>query len=378
MRVVAVVLVAVVTVICACTITLIPWTGDDDGDRVEQLSPGSTGIVAEGLPEGYVTVGQDCIQAPHEVTWHVRDLLHTHYSTDSSGTFTEPYTGYEVESDVLWLEVGVYSVTVGEEEFGVTVQGNVGREVAWTYNMNGTAVEASVEYAIPLDSLMSAIDASRGFNSVHNVNGSSGFHLLPETVVCDAVTDSVETALRDEYRRIGGDVSDRQGYLDFMASFVQLNVTYPGIVTEGGTQRGWDYGIYGTDEYWAVPLETLYHLRGDCEDSSALLCALYIEAGCDAAMGGKGGHVFAGVSFEGFREVSGDRLDGLGVGYLILMMHTAVDGPDGTIYYAVDTTRGQTPVGYTTWINFGDRTAWGTVGFYPVSQGDVSGIHSPS
>ena len=114
------------------------------------------------------------------------------------------------------------------------------------------------------------------------------------------------------------------------------------------------------------------------EDSSALLCALYIEAGYDAAMGGKGGHVFAGVSFEGFREVSGDRLDGLGVGYLILMKHPAVDDPDGTVYYAVDTTRGQTPVGYTTWINFGDRTAWGTVGFYPVSQGDVSGIHSPS
>ena len=203
MRVAAVVLVAVVTVICACTITLVPWTGDDGGDRVEQLPPGPTGIVAEGLPEGYVTVGQDRILAPHEVTWHVRDLLHSHYSTDSSGAFTDPYIGYEVESDVLELGVGVYSVTVGEEEFGVTVQGNVGRDVTWTYNMNGTAVDASVEYAIPLDSLMSAIDASRGFNSTHNADGSSGFHLLPDTVVCDAVTDSVEVALRDEYRRIG-------------------------------------------------------------------------------------------------------------------------------------------------------------------------------
>ena len=106
MRVAAVVLVAVVTVICACTITLIPWTGDDGGDRVEQLPPGPTGIVAEGLPEGYVTVGQDRILAPHEVTWHVRDLLHSHYSTDSSGAFTDPYIGYEVESDVLELGVG--------------------------------------------------------------------------------------------------------------------------------------------------------------------------------------------------------------------------------------------------------------------------------
>ena len=65
MRVAAVVLVAVVTVICACTLTLIPWTGDDDGDRVEQLPPGPTGIVAEGLPEGYVPLVQDPILSPH-------------------------------------------------------------------------------------------------------------------------------------------------------------------------------------------------------------------------------------------------------------------------------------------------------------------------
>ena len=291
--------------------------GSSDGPAPEEPGEGLTGIHVTGLPEGFSVSGDDTIMAPGEVTWHVTDNLHTFYDVSGSGSFTERYSG--------------------------------------------------IEYTISLEDLLSSTESSRGFNSAHNNGTSASFDLLPEMVVTDSLTDAVERALSDEYVRIGGDSSDAQGYLDFIASFVQLNVRYPGTIREDGSVRGWDYGVYGADEYWALPQETLYHLYGDCEDNSALLCALYIEAGYQVAMGGKSGHVFAGVALEGFEEVSDSRLDDLGVGYLTLTMNTAVGGTDGTVYYAVETIRGQTPVGYTTWTAFGDNTFWGTTGFYPVS-----------
>ena len=341
--------------------------GSSDGPAPEEPGEGLTGIHVTGLPEGFSVSGDDTIMAPGEVTWHVTDNLHTFYDVSGSGSFTERYSGYDVTSPSLTLDVGAYTVTAEGCEFIVVVYGDIVRSVSWTYDMDGVRVEAVIEYTISLEDLLSSTESSRGFNSAHNNGTSASFDLLPEMVVTDSLTDAVERALSDEYVRIGGDSSDAQGYLDFIASFVQLNVRYPGTIREDGSVRGWDYGIYGADEYWALPQETLYHLYGDCEDNSALLCALYIEAGYQVAMGGKSGHVFAGVALEGFEEIPDSRLDDLGVGYLTLTMNTAVGGTDGTVYYAVETIRGQTPVGYTTWTAFGDNTFWGTTGFYPVS-----------
>ena len=285
--------------------------GSSDGPAPEEPGEGLTGIHVTGLPEGFSVSGDDTIMAPGEVTWHVTDNLHTFYDVSGSGSFTERYSGYDVTSPSLTLDVGAYTVTAEGCEFIVVVYGDIVRSVSWTYDMDGVRVEAVIEYTISLEDLLSSTESSRGFNSAHNNGTSASFDLLPEMVVTDSLTDAVERALSDEYVRIGGDASDAQGYLDFIASFVQLNVRYPGTIREDGSVRGWDYGVYGADEYWALPQETLYHLYGDCEDNSALLCALYIEAGYQVAMGGKSGHVFAGVALEGFEEVSDSRLDDL-------------------------------------------------------------------
>lgn len=366
---IAAVSVVVILALAAYAVSVMHGSGNGPPDEPAPEEPGEglTGIHVTGLPEGFSVSGDDTIMAPGEVTWHVTDSLHTFYDVSGSGSFTERYSGYDVTSSSLTLEVGAYTVTADGCEFTVVVYGDIVRSVIWTYDMDGVRVEAAIEYTISLEDLLSSTESSRGFNSAHNNGTSASFDLLPEMVVTDSLTDAVERALSDEYVRIGGDASDVQGYFDFIASFVQLNVRYPATIREDGSVRGWDYGIYGADEYWALPQEILYHLYGDCEDNSALLCALYIEAGYQVAMGGKSGHVFAGVALEGFEEVPDSRLDDLGVGYLTLTMNTAVGGTDGTVYYAVETIRGQTPVGYTTWTAFGDNTFWGTTGFYPVS-----------
>ena len=352
---------------------------DSPSESDPPVEPGPTGMLVDGLPDGYSADPQTCIiSAPSETDWLVIDRLHTFYDTNRFGGFTERYKGDEVRSDSITLEVGSYNVVSGGCEFSVVVCGVIERTANWTYDMDGRAVDVSVTYMMDMQVLIESVESSRGFNATHNGGKSAEFIHLPEIVVRDDLTDRLEDALDSEFRRVGGNPSDAQAYLDFIASFVQMNIQYPGTIREDGATRGWDYGVYGEDEYWAVPQETLYHMYGDCEDNSALLCALYMEAGFDVAMGGKSGHVFAGVSLDGFEEVSEERLDELGVGYLTLNSHEAVGSDDGKVYYAVETIRGQTPVGYTTWVDFGSNTLWGTTGFYSVSQGDESGIHSPS
>ena len=355
-------------------------TSEDPPSEPESpVEPGPTGMLVEGLPDGYsADVQTYTIIAPSETDWLVIDRLHTFYDTNRFGGFTERYEGDEVRSDSITLGVGSYTVVSGGCEFSVVVYGVIERTASWTYDMGGRTMDVSVTYTMDIQDLMESVESSREFNATHNGGKSAEFIHLPEIVVRDDLTDRLEDALDSEFRRVGGNPSDAQSYLDFIASFVQMNIQYPGTIREDGATRGWDYGVYGEDEYWAVPQETLYHMYGDCEDNSALLCALYMEAGFDVAMGGKSGHVFAGVSLDGFEEVSEERLDELGVGYLTLNSHEAVGSDDGKVYYAVETIRGQTPVGYTTWVDFGSNTLWGTTGFYSVSQGDESGIHSPS
>lgn len=41
---------------------------------------------------------------------------------------------------------------------------------------------------------------------------------------------------------------------------------------------------YGTNEYWALPIETLYTQYGDCEDTAVLLCAIASAMGVNSAL----------------------------------------------------------------------------------------------
>ena len=339
---------------------------DDDGPGRE-LEP--SGIQVDGLPEGFtVDPVTNTVVSPHVTTWLILDDYHMAYDTDRFGGFTTPYEGEVETSNSVSFGVGSYTVTVDGNTFKVTVYGDLERTVSWIYSMEGRQVEASVTYTMSMRDVMESIDRSREWNARMNGSGSAQFIHLPEIVVCDDLTDALESQLRQEYLRIGGDSGDGQAYLDFIASFVQLNIRYPGTVSVGGERMGWDYGIYGAGEYWAVPQETLYHMYGDCEDTSALLCALYMEAGYDVAMGGKSGHVFAGVALDDYRQHSDEFIDSLGTpNYMKVTHHAAVGDDGGREYYAVETIYDQIPVGYVYWVDFGTNTFWGETGFYPVS-----------
>lgn len=60
-----------------------------------------------------------------------------------------------------------------------------------------------------------------------------------------------------------------------------------------------DSVLFGMDEFWATPTETLYLHRGDCEDQAVLLCSLYGALGYDWLMLTYPGHISAGIVLDG-------------------------------------------------------------------------------
>lgn len=60
-----------------------------------------------------------------------------------------------------------------------------------------------------------------------------------------------------------------------------------------------DAANYGVDEYWAYPVEVLYHDAGDCEDKSFLYATLVEEMGFDAVILIYSDHVAVGVNDTG-------------------------------------------------------------------------------
>lgn len=346
-----------------------PENGSSDDD-----SPGQDPIPGIVYPEGVHVDPDDCVVFFDSPTdWTVRDLLSSYYVKERY-TWV-PYQESSGTGTAIVLGPGMYRIATADSVFNVVFPGTIGRISEWEYDMGGIAKEVSVTYSLDIADLAQ----QRGKGMEFNVSHKYLFSELPGLV---SITDDIvflESSLRSEFLRIGGDADDEQGYADFLASFVQCAITYPYRVDK----QGEDYSLYGQDEYWASPLETLNLQYGDCEDKSILLCALYAAAGYDAAMGGSYGHVYCGVALRDFTEVSQNRLKELDpYRSFKLYAHVPVEGPEmyaDTVYYAVETIYGQLPVGY---LGSGTRdpgasTPWGPVGFYPY-QGAESGIQAPS
>ncbi len=354
-QILAVVAVAIVVVAAAAVAVWWPRGDGSDSAAEPEYPDGVTGDLSEGV-----------LSYSEETVWHIYDLMESYYVRQGGSAVWAPYEGYDVVASSIRLDPGVYRVSVGSGEFDVTVPGTVERTAEWSYDYGGTVFAVSVTYYLDVEEVSAQRDRSVEFNSG---DGKGSFSNLPEMVEVTPSVVALESALAEEFLRIGGSVDDRQGYADFLASFPQLAVAYPASVSGTGT----DYALYGEDEYWARPLETMWRQCGDCEDTAALLCALYAAAGYQTAMGGYPGHVFAGVALDGFEETSPERLKEMDrYRTYRLACSVPVEGTcDGelaeTVFYAVETIFQQAPAGYLTNADcFGMNTRWGVAGFYPV------------
>lgn len=347
--IVLILVVAVITIaVAACA------SGPDDDHE-----PGS------GLPDGFVMDRDGSTLIYREaVEWHVTDLLSPAYIRDGSSLTL--YKGHHATGPSVKLSPGLYLIDAAGASFEIAVDGDLERSASWSYDLDGTVSTVSVSFSIDAADLIAQRERAQAFNKDGH---ERMFSELPGLVEVDETVSSVAGSLKSEFLRIGGDMSDRQAYADFISSFVSVAVEYP-LVLSG---MGADESIYGQSDYWAMPLQTLNLMQGDCEDKSVLLCALFAASGFDAAVGAVKGHGFAGVVLDEFEEVPPERLQELDPDRTYLLASSVpVEGSctgdaASKVYYAAEATHGQVPVGYLTFgtSKFGATTALGVTGFYP-------------
>ena len=314
-------------------------------ERTEPLSPGFPDDQGPAIPDSEPVYPEGISFDPDtgtlsnedEVTWSITDELVAFVDRKA-----ETVTG-----KTLMLDKGLYSVNVGDDSFNVVVPGKKTISLNWNYKFNGQTYAISVTYDVDIAELSKITLSNRIWNDGVN---NTRFTNLPKLVYVNDTVRDIVSQLNASYIEIGGSMNDKQSYADFIASFAQLGIEYPPWETIPGTStQSSDYHHWGMDDYWANTLETLYFGKGDCEDSSAVACALFIAAGFDTAMVGGSGHVMSSVSLDGFEERDTPRYGQMMISFDVAVSTSAYYVSDpAVIYYGVDTIKGQTPVGYLT------------------------------
>lgn len=225
-----------------------------------------------------------------------------HVSSDSTFMYLK-HTGEKVEKaePVLYylsqkpgeyeVRVDCYADSDGDRVYGakysgmVSYIGSVEREYNWRYKGENYAAKVTFgydEYRFYKEMKPYGRDVVRYTNTVSFV-----------TYLDPAVTGLAES-LREAY----GGTKDMTGqdFASFVLGFVQICFDYPPY----SNLMEADMYVYGKDEYFAYPLETIFYGMGDCEDTSILCAALFKALGYDAAVLVVPGHALAAVGLSGY------------------------------------------------------------------------------
>ena len=331
---IAILLVAI-ALVSAC---ILLYSNDD----VVQRTQGNVTITGGLVTDDISIVGDGLVYSGSGAQWMVRNL-HASYLTSSDGGYVE--RGYDVtEGPKLSPGPGEYLVVLNvdgvESASGyLMVRGTIVNTYTWTAVIDGEMRSFSFDFQFTLDEylLYSDMDDIR-----RQVSVLSEARFVEVDAPILRLTDLLATEYRSAYG-VDASLSD-QRYADYLLSFVQCNIVYPpsvidsdGVYVEDENGSA-DMYLYGIDEYWAYPMETLFFNQGDCEDTSFLMCSIYSAAGYDSAIATIPGHMLVGVELESFDQ----RMSLQGV------MFTAkrIPGHDSNLYFCETTYTKSVPVGY--------------------------------
>ncbi len=344
------------------------------------------------VPEGFTYDRKACtLSFTESIAWTVKDGLKQYIDRDLEENVDE------YEGDSITLDPGLWMIEANGVTFYLPVDGKGSKTLNWKYMYNGEIYDIGVTYEIDLYELGTISIENRAWNAERD--GPQGqlylFKDLPRGVYVNDTVRSIVSQLESRFKEIGGSLDDRQGFADFLVSMAQLGIEYPNRSYTWTDENGdpvlekrfgeWvpktstDYQVWGCEEYWANTLETLYIGIGDCDDSSAVACALFKAAGYRTAMVGVPGHVTSSVVLESFEERDMDAFkeyNKLASSFVAASGHSALGDDTETLYYGVDTIHGQMPVGYLLsgnaasigkpTLNSRSLDGWGIAGFYPV------------
>lgn len=216
------------------------------------------------------------------------------------------------------LDPGYYSVIVGvnfqQYEGTFALGGEVMKTYSWDFiefsRPDSELVKEEHSFEMDFSFQYSECISALKYEGPRGITDIRKLEPILSTYVADgnSVTESLEEKLKEEFDSKGISPhykdGDNYNYISYLLTFVQLNIRYypselPENVVSGLTyDDSSDYMIYGSEEYWAFPTQTLMQGVGDCEDTSFLAAALFKAAGLDAAVAIIPGHAVAGVHME--------------------------------------------------------------------------------
>lgn len=306
--------IVVLIVVAIALAVLASSSVDDDGGSMDTprvtygdftftggMADGDIGLMMDGVFDYVVAYFGD-----GEPTWYVRDTGESFLSGDAS-YYERPLTSHG--GGYLRLdEPGKYEVrmesTDGTVLHGyVIVDGDVQRTWEWSRLVDGRGYSYEVEWEFPFRGYLDCYedDAYRAMNQEDD----------GRFVVVDYPIRDLEEVLAREYAEVHGHEPDpgSMDYASYLLSFVQIVIDYPPIVAETGfgdyresPSGSPDLYLYGSEEYWAYPLETLYRGQGDCEDTSFLTAALFSAAGYRSALVTPPSHMMVLVEVDDFQR----------------------------------------------------------------------------
>ncbi|MDR0508473.1 MAG: zinc-ribbon domain-containing protein [Candidatus Methanoplasma sp.] len=251
-----------------------------------------------------------------------------HVSSTNEFSYTE-YTGERLEKTqpVLYYlsqKPGEYSVSVdcytgsgGKYSYAATYSGTVTyvgyitKEYAWEYKGSPYSAQVTFKY----DEYSVYRDMKVNSRAVIFYSMSASFVTYDNPVIV-----RLAISLLEAYG-IGRDTTGPD-FASFVLAFVQICFDYPpnSILMDADKYQ------YGQKEYFAYPLETIFHGMGDCEDMSILAASLFKILGYKAGIVILPGHALAAVGLEGYMPEPKDS-------YEIIAQSI-----NGVIYYACEVT----------------------------------------
>lgn len=151
--------------------------------------------------------------------------------------------------------------------------GDLGDSYSWYSDKDWSTVH-TLEMEIPEDAFRKSMD--------RNLVRAGTLAVPAPSLLVDPGNLYVRT-VADHILETVGDCSDSDKAAAAL-NFVQTSIRYVS-----------DNANYGCDEFWALPVETLYLHSGDCEDQAVLLCSILCAMGLNSVLLDYPTHIAVGV-----------------------------------------------------------------------------------
>lgn len=281
-----------------------PQGGDAEDKTVYSVDlGGGDGLLLSGdfLPERAALsfeIRQDEVafvldpQKASEYGYYSWSLYQWDHASSNSTRVYRPYSG---EEPINKAEATLhYFMVMGDGSHGVPGAGKFtvkvscfesegGREVAaYTGSVTYiTSVERSYSWSFGGETYEMSVEFSYGDYDARRSGGYNRWPLqdsYPSFMdPLDPVVLEIASGLEAAYGpRAEGD----ERFADFVLSFVQLCFLYPPYTTAMNA----DMYLFGSEEHFLYPVETVFWGAGDCEDTAILAASLYVALGYDAAL----------------------------------------------------------------------------------------------